>query len=200
MVFVLVLVVAGFAVPAVARYQNDRQIATDRIRFEQADKEVREVAEAIIAANGTPFKSDFQKSCTKRSVKWEEVDFSCKTYGNIFYAISDENEATKIVDAVKRVSDQRWEYNETKTSQNLSNRPEFTALESDYDRLTGYQLILLNYVSKTLKMNCSVSNILYNPIQPPFIEYPSANSESYILASSLKCGDDAKIAYYPFKD
>ena len=195
-----VVVLGGFSAAAVLRYQHDQAIAAERIRFEQADKDVQKVAQAIIAATGQPYKIQENKSCSRPSTKFEEAILFCNTSRTLFYSVRDVGAVVSLHEKINSSIKNIWQIKEIEVSDNISSLKEFRALDlANYDKLTSHQLINSKYFNDRAKIDCSASSLFYWTSVPPFEEYDLGQDVPYALSMDVSCGDKASMPYFPLR-
>jgi hypothetical protein len=196
-VAVVLLIGAGVVTPIVFERQKEKAIAADRLRFEQADKDVKEVADAIVAAVGQPLKTSESKSCSRRSTKWEKAPLSCITSKYIFFEVSDSSNATVQLSKIKPIVSMIWQLEHSQYTNNLNGDQLFKGLPvSQYDSLTSHQTITYVYHNNLADIECSVSNAFYMSSKPPYNEYAVNSRTDLALAIGIKCKGTTNYVVY----
>ncbi len=183
-----------------AELRQRRELESEAIRFARAEQDITELTQEIIKVAGEPLKSETDKSCFLRSVKYEEQPISCSVTGDLFYGVDDEAEATRIHQATKRVLDARWTLksisaSDEKGRSNIFALPEPAQSENE----SNYRQIKLMYVNRDTDMSCGVASALYASEKPPFEEFKIDTVKKYLINIGLRCNDDSSAIRYEVK-
>jgi hypothetical protein len=200
-VALLGLIIAGIAVAAVWHYENEKAIAADRARFEQADKDVKAVAASIRSAL-PPEKENLIEECTHQSREFQTEPIVCSVKQKLFYGanqISDINQLVKDIDGVLMSHSRQFEYKgmgQKPIGFTSSNQLSFmsTPASSSADVLS--QL----YTDKTSGLTCPLSYEIYNSATPPITSNYSVSAKPLSIMLTFLCSGSVRSAVYPIND
>lgn len=182
-------------------YQDNKEIVADRVRFAQAEKDVKQVADAIIAANGQPVKTAESKSCFEPSHKWEEVDYSCTVSYDLFYPVSDAEEATNIRISIENYLKTIWRHDRTYVNHNVKSDLLFKSeyFQSIEVRPNNYQNVASSFYNTNSEIECNVTNTFYRSTDPPHVDYLEYDASPLLLNVDIHCRENIKVAIYPLR-
>jgi hypothetical protein len=185
--------VASIAAPRIIKYQNEKTIAADRLRFAQAEKDVQKVSEAIVAAAGQPFHTISDKSCFEPSTKFEERLISCSVYKELYYPITSPENAGNISEILSSKIQSYWPRENIRTSPGIEEF-QFKPANNGSD-----QKVFEVYKNQLVNMTCRVTYALYGSNDSGSTDAISSSTDPYTLRVSLSCGDSAKSLIYPLR-
>jgi hypothetical protein len=191
----IVVVVAGLLTGW--KLYNIHQVAADKARFAQAEKDIDELSKAVIAQVGVPASSRSEKFCSRPHMEFEKGPLSCDIDNTFMFGIESVDEASNILSKITNISTNKWKFIENAFSINSGSSDNFAQFDTDYIRSISYQQKNKKYISST-NMQCTESFMLYKSTEPPYGSY-AVDTSSLTLKASLSCGDYAKIEHYPLK-
>jgi len=182
---ILVLLAVG-SLAAWTIYQG-QQVAADKARFAQAERDIDDLSKQVVASVGAPVKTDRTKECSKPNLELETTGPYCDIEYQLYFSTTGAEEANQQLDSLRH---SLQEYGIESTTNQA-----FTSLESANEvGLTKQQ-----YFDKKAKINCVIAYRLFNTSNPSYQAVSSLYIGQFGLNIGLSCGDYAKIEHYPMK-
>lgn len=188
------LIVVTSALVAWKIYHN-HQVATDKARFAQAERDISDLSRQIVAAAGQPAKTESDKYCSRPNLKLDKGPLSCDVMEIYYFSVNDASEGTQKLTDITKPINLKWRLVKSSSSNNSGDGDAFVGL--DYSSKTPYQQ-KNKYYQMFDGMECVSSYYLYDRDTLPSPD--SYYTESgLVLGLILSCGDYAKIQHYPMK-
>ena len=189
------LIVVTSALVAWKIYHN-HQVAADKARFAQAERDISDLSRQIVAAAGQPAKTESDKYCSRPNLKLDKGPLSCDVEWVGFYPVATPEAATALFNSAKATSSSKWRPMTFRSLDNASDTT-FDAIAPDTGQKDNYLRIIGR--TRVNDMECSQLGLFYRSDELPFDGYLADSSSEYVLALVLSCGDYAKIQHYPMK-
>ncbi len=197
LLILLVLFVGGAMAWLVSSIQQNRARAAEDIRFMQAEQDIDRLTKEIIAATGRPLKSNIDKSCFLRSVKFEKQPISCSVTSDLFYGVNDEKEATKIHKQALSVLDREWTQRSVESTADGKDPHSFKLpAMSNPPNKYDYEQVNIEYMNDKAQMECRLVSAFYFTNNPPYDSYGLNTIRSYATRIGVVCTDNASSLRY----
>ena len=179
-------------------YQG-QQVAADKARFAQAERDIDDLSKQVVASVGAPVKTDSEKYCSRPNTELNDGPLSCSVYWNGYYEVDSALSATQIFVKITSLLKVQAQLSDLKSSNNLNSTENFKELEqNNYLHLRDYQRIYGKIVLKN-SMDCNAANVLYKATEPPYSDFYRESTSKYLLAIHIGCDGYAKTEHYPMK-
>lgn len=179
---------------------HQQELADERIRFFQAEKDVDRITEAVTAAAGRPLKAERDKSCFLRSSKELKQPISCSIFSNMYYEVASDTQATDLYRKVKAATDNEFTFLQYRTDNLETTEQAFRAENISHTTASnGSEQIIIEGKGRESGMDCSMNYRMYETANPPIAQSPVASSSEYMLEVGFTCDADAELTYYPVK-
>lgn len=186
-----VIILAGAATFVILHDRNQKAIAADRARFEQADRDLSNLNEKVQIIR-KPTSSLTKKSCSMPHLEYANGQLSCDISFINIYEAADITEVNDDFSSIAKV------INSEKSLKHLDNSA--TATFTDLLDVNHSQRIVFEYDNKVSNIKCAASYFLYSPNKPPFSELAIETRDKYAVGQRLNCGSPAKQPYYPLEN
>lgn len=192
----LTVVLILFAAIVVQHDRNQRAIAADRTRFEQADQDLQRLSDEIIKVTN-PEKHTYIKSCQYLHREFADKPLVCQINFTVLYALSDANSAN--LETVKYRNKLKQDKNilyggiESYPRTSIPSENRFGPLQPS----DNYELMSELIDLKNASLHCSLSHMVYLSSNPPEFSDIYVTAGRYSLSTVISCRDGAKQQYYP---
>jgi len=183
----------GAAAFFIWHYENNRAIAADRARFEQADKDVKTIAAAIKSVV-PPEKEDLSEECTHQSREFEAEPIVCDTKYKVRYGTNNVPDASSVQQRYEEVLNHYQQILKFKsTVETPSGNDSFMAMPT-----AGNSEVLSKiYIDRVSGLSCTQTYELFSSSAPPSY-YAVYQDLAYALnlVVTIDCGGTARAAYF----
>ncbi|HSH56127.1 MAG TPA: hypothetical protein VK983_04890 [Candidatus Limnocylindrales bacterium] len=196
----LVLLLAGVGLVIYSKYQAQQALLQENARFADAEREIPQLADRIVAAAGQPLKRNDDKSCFLRSVKFEKQPISCTVMSDLYYGVDSLEEAQKLHELAKANVPATWTYFSNEVYRSSPLQEKFEPI--DLDERTGtpeYDQIVHHYTKNEKAMRCGLTVFFYHVSTPPYENMVSMGTKPYVANTVVSCDMSSTKTHYPIR-
>lgn len=193
----LVLLLGGVTAFIISRYETNKAVAADRLRFNQTDSDMQVVV-ADILKSVPPDKHNYTKSCEYQSRDYSPKPLVCSIVFSASYGAENINEkAPDILKIESLIPNSKYIKLVDKNSGQKINT-NFRVPEVEDSKVE--EGLANSYIDTRSEMDCTLGSEVFNSYSPPFYYQALTTTKKFTILVTFDCSKHAKGAVYLLKN